>query len=752
MPVFGLDLAPFEPFACVLLTERIRSFLLPTHGHNGMMYRPVEGRGDTLEAALDHAACAIRHSAKWFSPALSDLLLSSLEAANASSSSSAVLYAALALIDIITIYSVGLPQNCVRPTARFIAKTYYSASRAHKTRRIAERAWNVTLNMLKSHLGQHFLDEILYVIGSDFDNRSKEGFAQTAGAIMLTTDRLGCQEAGLAPVSVSVLVLKLRAAAASKDSIIREHVTALLSEIISTDEYLQQLRQYALWDPVLDIIDSYVTLSSELTAAKAFVSSLSHAISHMERERLPRVASIFVRVGLSLTELLSEELMAPWTMLMPIEAWNRDFDGMVKALSIDTAYTKELSAFVSSSVVVYMESRDLPETVAFIRTLQDHIATPTTTVEAADSMSSGIATLLKHSLEMSLPSWQLNVLFGALCEASQHSIEAIKLLYRIRRDVLRNMYLEADPHDEESNRIDIVEPLPLKGLVAAICNIFNNGARTWEIFEYVLLHTKSLLSNHALFAEDLPAVVEIQTVVRTILESGIYTEPPAYTGLTKSHVAAQLVQTLTTVVSYHRQLRKPEILDLVSVFDATAGSRDYIVSTQCIHALTVCCYEVPDLVSPHMDGIINKMSRMATQRFLAIHVLHFLAGLSRLPDLYHNFKPQQYKRIFGVCHSYLQSTRGTQTMIERKQTPTSERSSMARSEEALPEYVYALAHHVITFWYMSLRSSDRESLKEYITGCLEYEDPDGSQVIEDQGLVTLDMMDRIDAEPESGRW
>ncbi|KAK4550669.1 hypothetical protein LTR36_000248 [Oleoguttula mirabilis] len=153
-----------------------------------------------------------------------------------------------------------------------------------------------------------------------------------------------------------------------------------------------------------------------------------------------------------------------------------------------------------------------------------------------------------------------------------------------------------------------------------------------------------------------------------------------------------------------------------------------------------------------MDGVINKMSRMVTQKYLAIHVLHFIAGLSRLPDLYRNFKQQDYMRIFGVCRSYLQSARGTQSITERRHTPTSERSSITRNEEALPEYVYALAHHVIIFWYMSLREHDRGELKEYITSCLIYTDANGMDVIEDQGLVTIDMMDRIDCEPESGKW
>ncbi|KAK3684651.1 Tuberous sclerosis 2-like protein, partial [Vermiconidia calcicola] len=199
-------------------------------------------------------------------------------------------------------------------------------------------------------------------------------------------------------------------------------------------------------------------------------------------------------------------------------------------------------------------------------------------------------------------------------------------------------------------------------------------------------------------------------------------------------------------------LFKEEILTSVLIFLKIAGSREYTVSIPCVHALTICCYEFPDLMSSYMQDVIDKMSKIITQRYLSIHVLLFLAGISRLPDLFKNFQVQHYKRIFGVCSSYLQSTRSASTMLERQLTPTSDRSSKATAEaaDALPQYVFALAHHVIAFWYIALKPTQRPEIKAYTTSFLRYTNAEGEKVLDKQGLVTIDLMDSIDAEAEDG--
>lgn len=748
----GNSISPFEPIACMLLTEEVRSFISNAHGLDPVHERPPAFRADSLEAAIQHAAATISYNAKWFAPAaLAELLNVVLEAAGASSSS-AVLYAALRFLDTVLTFTVLPPHGCVLPAVRFIAHTYYSASRAHKTKKLVETAWIVAVHMLHSHLGHQLLGALYTIIGSGDHMDSREGLAQTTGAVMLMKERLRCPESDIPEVSVTMLVIQLRGAALASNSVLQEHIIDIISDLISDKQHMQQLHLDAQWANILEIIAHCISESSNHDAAQLLVNSLATKLSAMGPGHVATVAWLFIKLGLPLSEPLSTGLLAPWTALLPNDMWASRFDDMLSALSANTLYERELKTLIDHSTVVCLESASRSEAAILVQTLERRILATSTTPQAATMMSSAIIGLFRHGITTDIEATELNYLFDALCAVSRRSTEAVQLLFRIRKDVTGALYLNSASRCGELGFTEILKPLPMDVWFGILCDIFEKGAGSWDVFEYILHNTKSLLGNHALFVDRLHIVRVLLKVVTSCLETDSYMSPPAYTGLTKSYVAAHLVQTLTAIMSYHRWLSKQEILGLVSTFDRTAGSRDYIVSIQSINALTICCYEVPDVMSSHMDGVINKMSRMVTQKYLAIHVLHFLAGLSRLPHLYRNFKQQDYMRIFGVCHSYLQSARGTQSMAERKQTPTSDRSSITRNEEALPEYVYALAHHVITFWYMSLREQERGALKEYITRCLVDKAADGKDLIEDQGLVTIDMMDRIDSEPESSKW
>ena len=275
-----------------------------------------------------------------------------------------------------------------------------------------------------------------------------------------------------------------------------------------------------------------------------------------------------------------------------------------------------------------------------------------------------------------------------------------------------------------------------------LCDIFQSVDRTREVFDYALQATGSLLGNHIMFVgEDSYVRTLLGTVTDWLTVGG--TALSVDSRLSRTDADTHLVQILATLASYHEQFTREQIRGLVSTLDKTAGSRGHAVSIECIHALTICCYEVPSVMSSNMDGILNKMSRLVTQQHLAIHTLHFLAGLSRFPELYRNFTESDYRRVFGVCASYLTSARGQHSTNERKRTPTSERSSTTRDEDALPEYVYALAHHVITFWFMALKMEDRPKQIPWITKNLHYTDSSGKQVMEEQGQVILDIMNMV---------
>lgn len=286
---------------------------------------------------------------------------------------------------------------------------------------------------------------------------------------------------------------------------------------------------------------------------------------------------------------------------------------------------------------------------------------------------------------------------------------------------------------------------PLQLWSQAITSAVQDPAN-WDIYRCFTSRLPDLLSNHSLFEDQTPVVNNLRAIICQQLRSGGYPEPPVNTGLTKSHVAKDLVRSLMTIIGYHKSLTKQELVQTVSVFLWISGMRDFTVSIQCIHALGLCCYEIPVIMTSYMDDVIDKMAKMVTQKMLAIHVLQFLAGLSRMPDLYRNFKEHDFKKIFGVCGNYLRSMRVSEVLGPRQIREVERgQESAAASDDALPQYIYALAHHVISFWYMGMRAAERKAIKGYITSCLKYEGADGRETIEDQGIVTIDVMDAMDA-------
>ena len=59
------------------------------------------------------------------------------------------------------------------------------------------------------------------------------------------------------------------------------------------------------------------------------------------------------------------------------------------------------------------------------------------------------------------------------------------------------------------------------------------------------------------------------------------------------------------------------------------------------------------------------------------------------------------------------------------------------------EVITKYSFHVITFWYMALKLSDRPLYMLWIAKNLTYKDRSGNDTIEDQGIVTMDMMERL---------
>jgi hypothetical protein len=298
-----------------------------------------------------------------------------------------------------------------------------------------------------------------------------------------------------------------------------------------------------------------------------------------------------------------------------------------------------------------------------------------------------------------------------------------------------------------------------------IIDLLQTPDTDWEIYSYIVVHTGAQLSNHNLFRGAIPQVKFLRSVLCDQIKQQKLRDPPDYTSLKKADVAVCIFHMLTILISYSAHFAKSEEDDLVRAFLLGIGTWER-TSKWCIHALTLCCHEMPLSVSKSLDNLISKMSTVITQSQIAIHILEFLVMLARLPELYKNFREDEYKMVFGVSFRYLQYVRDQQEREKESNQlqPRTGRAAMRHSDsfrelkllsdndvrsstrspsDDLPQYVYALAFHVITFWFMNLKLQDRPLYMTWIAKNLTYQDKFGKEVIEDQGLVTMDMMDKI---------
>ncbi|KAF9874864.1 GTPase activating protein [Colletotrichum karsti] len=297
-----------------------------------------------------------------------------------------------------------------------------------------------------------------------------------------------------------------------------------------------------------------------------------------------------------------------------------------------------------------------------------------------------------------------------------------------------------------------VEPrhiaLNMEAWLDAIVHIVENGS-DWEVYSMVLVHLPSQLTNHAIFRGAVPQIKELRRVVCEQIRTNNFQEPPNCTSLRRADVAICLFHSLTMILSYHEFFLKDQEDEIVQAFVKGISTWERCAK-YCIHALSICCHELPLSTSKTLVQMLQKMAQIITQPHVAMHILEFLACLSRMPNMYVNFREDEYRIVFGICVRYLQYVRDKKqtqrgSLHSEAATPTSTTAPEILHPNAaddLPQYVYALAYHVITFWFLALKLPDRANHVGWIAKNL-LSDVDGGQNPEEQALVTLDFMQRV---------
>lgn len=282
----------------------------------------------------------------------------------------------------------------------------------------------------------------------------------------------------------------------------------------------------------------------------------------------------------------------------------------------------------------------------------------------------------------------------------------------------------------------------------------------WDLYSYILVHLGSQLTNHSFFVGAVPQIQMLRNVLCEQLRVNSFHDPPPSSGLKRQDVMICLFHTLAILLTYREHFSKNEQDEIVRTFILGVGSGER-AAKHCIHALSICCHELPLSISKSLNSILQKMSQIITQSQMAAHILEFLTGLARMPEVYVNFREDDYRTVFGISFRYLQYVRDqrqkasehsltrasiasdSQVRPKRESGPATESTSVSNTANDLPQYVYALAYHVIMFWFVSVKLVDRPKYISWITKNLVVTDSTGKEMIDEQSQVTIDMMQKI---------
>ncbi|KAG0081304.1 Tuberous sclerosis 2-like protein [Linnemannia elongata] len=230
-------------------------------------------------------------------------------------------------------------------------------------------------------------------------------------------------------------------------------------------------------------------------------------------------------------------------------------------------------------------------------------------------------------------------------------------------------------------------PAPLVGCAKVILNIplYMTGImtileqeRNFEVYSFVIQRLPSQLFNKHLFCNSSEQITKLHSVLVDMTLRDKFPESlrnlPLSAKRHNIHILAYKV--LVILLCYNNKFSTNELHDLVHAF-VVGLQRQATCAKICIHALAVCCYELPQSMTKHLPGTVLKLSQIMSTATISVHILEFLSTVARLPMLYSNFVENDYKRVFGIALKYIQYTHSVAGNTTQAQTPSTPSSTVS---------------------------------------------------------------------------
>ncbi|CAO3582958.1 unnamed protein product [Absidia cylindrospora] len=297
--------------------------------------------------------------------------------------------------------------------------------------------------------------------------------------------------------------------------------------------------------------------------------------------------------------------------------------------------------------------------------------------------------------------------------------------------------------------------LNMNGMLQGYLAVLSDSPN-WELVSFVLKRLPWQLATKHMFCGAKTYIRKLHRALVKWISSRNFLKQVAHIPSTvkRNDLNVYAYQLLTVLISYRRLFKKHAQDEMVYAF--YIGITQVTTATKpCINALTICCHELPLSIAKMLNEILQRMSQIISVGSVSVHILEFLSGLARLPNLYSNFTGDMYKPVFAIALNYLQHARSVTTsggsnyntmgsQISPASTPGMTGSPMFTSpvasgslpstpamhqgqqqqqqqqnkdisqQGAMSQYVLIMAYLVITVWFTAIPLRERRKHVPFI--------------------------------------
>ncbi|EPS39017.1 hypothetical protein H072_7218 [Dactylellina haptotyla CBS 200.50] len=280
--------------------------------------------------------------------------------------------------------------------------------------------------------------------------------------------------------------------------------------------------------------------------------------------------------------------------------------------------------------------------------------------------------------------------------------------------------------------------------------VIENGAE-FEFFSYILVHLPAQICNKTLFSNCAEQIQHMRLIICEQLHTNRLPNVELPADVKKAEMAVALIHILTILIAYQEHYSRMDQEAIVKAFQLGLHSWQR-TAKPCIHALSICSYELPMATTKFLPGILVKLSQIITNSAVSVHILEFLSLLAHLPSTTVNFTEPDYKSVFAIAFRYIQHTKETHlsrtTSLHRAtgkeiSPDISITNSHQQEQPQISQYVLTLAYNVISTWFLALKLSDRAKYVTWITRGLILGDGGQKDVLDEQSQASIDMLRRF---------